>query len=241
MSSVSEMPNLLEIWKQLLPLNVIVEAGGLVDSNMLTPSELDSLGQTSDARRREFKAGRYYAKRALSKFGLRNVELPVGPDRLPAWPPGFVGSITHVQRSFAGQCAVAVARTSDVEAIGIDVEYDHGLHPRFWATILTPNELAQISKIPIAEREPETIRRWCIKEAIAKAVTESTEPDKIEIVVPLKQTTRYSFKSFSARTGVTLDPGRWRICSMRAQGLILATAVLAQQQFPIVCSKGMLG
>jgi hypothetical protein len=169
------------------------------------------------------------------------VELPVGPDRLPAWPYGFVGSITHVQRTFAGQCAVAVARMSDVQAIGIDVEYDRGLHPRFWPTILTPNELAQISKIPIAEREPETIRRWCIKEAIAKAVIEPIEPDKIEIVMPLKQTIRYGFKSFSARIGVTLDPQRWRICSMRAQGFVLATAVVAQQQFPTVCSKGMLG
>jgi 4'-phosphopantetheinyl transferase EntD len=171
----------LETWKTLLPPGIKVSGGALVrDAPALTSRERASVGAITSERQREFQSGRACAKRALSLYGVLDIDLPVGSDRSPIWPAGFIGSITHVRKNSEGFCAAAVARSDHFLALGIDVEYGAGLAAGVWPTILATSELDQIRKLPINEREVEVIRRWCAKEAMAKAARRSIDPLAVE-------------------------------------------------------------
>jgi enterobactin synthetase component D len=80
----------------------------------------DSLGSAVAKRKLEFAAGRYCAQEALGALAPDAAVTPVGisQDRSPAWPPGFVGSITHTH----GFASAAVARMGDALSVGIDSE-----------------------------------------------------------------------------------------------------------------------
>jgi 4'-phosphopantetheinyl transferase EntD len=174
---IAETTAFSDAWGSLLPAGVQIQAGKLsADVIQLTRAELASMGEMGAERKREFENGRTYAKRALAAFGAQHVELPIGCDRAPLWPKGFVGSITHVRKGFDGYCAVAVARSDDYSAIGIDVEYATGLAPAVWSTVLTAAELEQIYGLPAPERESDVIRRWCVKEATVKASRLNSHP-----------------------------------------------------------------
>lgn len=68
-------------------------------------------------REREYQAGRSCAHRLLSNLGCDH-QVGVNPDRSPAWPDGFVGSISHSDRwSWA-----AIARSDAFKSLGLDTE-----------------------------------------------------------------------------------------------------------------------
>jgi 4'-phosphopantetheinyl transferase EntD len=90
----------------------------------LFPEELADLGGAVESRLLEFRTARVCAREAMRRLGLLPVPILRGPNREPIWPSGVVGSITHCD----GFRAAAVARTSDVAAIGIDAE-PHDLLP----------------------------------------------------------------------------------------------------------------
>lgn len=71
-------------------------------------------------RQREFLAGRYCAARALAAAGFAGAAplLGIGPERLPLWPTGWCGSISH---SAAAALAVA-APEQHWRALGVDLE-----------------------------------------------------------------------------------------------------------------------
>lgn len=70
-------------------------------------------------RRIEFLAGRYCAQEALKKFGIETKSsLPVGQNRAPKWPDGYIGSITHTHN----YAAAVVAKSSEWQSIGLDSE-----------------------------------------------------------------------------------------------------------------------
>ena len=69
-------------------------------------------------RRAEFICGRLCAREALKLLEAPCLDIPMGADRSPIWPSGFVGSITHSEdMAFA-----AVARTEQAQSLGLDVE-----------------------------------------------------------------------------------------------------------------------
>lgn len=84
----------------------------------LVASEEALIVRAVEKRKREFRAGRHCAKRALEKSGVHNFPLLKAPSREPLWPESIVGSITHS----GDQCAAAVAKKTDCTSIGIDVE-----------------------------------------------------------------------------------------------------------------------
>ena len=48
-----------------------------------------------------FLAGRITAMFALEKIGIKNTSVPIGNNRMPIFPEGCVGSITHTcERAF---------------------------------------------------------------------------------------------------------------------------------------------
>lgn len=78
-----------------------------------------SFDNASEKRKREYRAGRLCAVRALDVAGCaRPGLLDPGPDRLPVWPLGWRGSISH-----STDCALAaVASSMDCLALGVDIE-----------------------------------------------------------------------------------------------------------------------
>jgi enterobactin synthetase component D len=112
--------------------------GELGDHGMSLPP---SISRASKKRQREFVAGRYCAARALQIAGYKSdVELPIGEDKLPNWPSGWTGSISHCKT-----ITIAVAgETSWHSSLGVDVEewMDTHVAKRVQSEIGLPSELA---------------------------------------------------------------------------------------------------
>ena len=103
----------------LLPPVVAVVVAAPADAEQpLLGDELHFVRNATDARRREFAAGRACARSALRRLGATEVAIPASDQRAPQWPAGVVGSITHC----AGFTAAAVALRRDVAMLGIDAE-----------------------------------------------------------------------------------------------------------------------
>jgi 4'-phosphopantetheinyl transferase EntD len=174
---------------------------------------------------RELESGRVYAKRALAMMGIKDVDLPIAPDRSPLWPAGIVGSLTHLTGRGAWQFAAAIARTTDLCAIGIDIEREVGLHPRLWNYILTQHELTRILAMPLHIRATEVQVAWCAKEALIKAVRKRIEPTDVDIE---RDPSSIDFVAIWRVPGPEKRPVEiWRGRIARSQGLILAAVARA--------------
>ena len=87
-------------------------------------------------RQAEFSTARVCARAALSRLGFAPEPLIPAPDRSPRWPAGAVGSITHTDTI----CAVAVARATKAETLGIDIEDASSLGDDLEHLVCTPAE-----------------------------------------------------------------------------------------------------
>jgi len=87
--------------------------------NDLSSPIFEFLKSASFNRRNQFLAGRYCAWQALIKKGCSGVTcLPIGKNRIPCWPSGWLGSISH-----SDNIAIAmVANKKTVDLLGIDVQ-----------------------------------------------------------------------------------------------------------------------
>jgi 4'-phosphopantetheinyl transferase EntD len=108
----------------------------------LYPEEEVFIIRAVTKRRREFTAGRLCARRALSLLGIENYPLLAGQDRLPVWPPGIVGSLSHCN----DYCGVAVARRDEIASVGFDVERAGPLKSPVIRMICTETESAWAEK-----------------------------------------------------------------------------------------------
>jgi 4'-phosphopantetheinyl transferase EntD len=115
---------------------VVVTASPEMWEAPLHPEEEVSVRRAVPKRRREFAAGRATARLALARLGIENFPLVMGPDRLPAWPEGIVGSISHC----SGFCGAAVARRQDIVSLGLDVEPAEPLEESLLPLIVTDRE-----------------------------------------------------------------------------------------------------
>ncbi|HRN87144.1 4'-phosphopantetheinyl transferase superfamily protein [Hyphomicrobium sp.] len=99
-------------------------------------------------RKQEYAAGRTCAHRALAALGGSPAPLLAGPDRVPIWPTGYVGSITHDDRS----AAAAAGRVTDgIRSIGIDLEPAEPLPADLHEMICRSEELAWLRRFPANE------------------------------------------------------------------------------------------
>lgn len=114
------------------------------------PAEEHLVARAVASRRREFATTRACAREALALLGgpaLAGVPpLPLlsGPAREPLWPPGIVGSLTHC----AGYRAAAVARATDLAALGIDAEPHAALPDGVLTQVASPAERAALDRLP---------------------------------------------------------------------------------------------
>lgn len=78
-----------------------------------------SVARSVPKRRAEYLAGRRVAVAALVEAGSAAGDLAIEPSRAPAWPQGFIGSITHA----VGIAAAVAVREGAVRGVGIDIEH----------------------------------------------------------------------------------------------------------------------
>ncbi|WP_229218599.1 4'-phosphopantetheinyl transferase family protein [Rugamonas brunnea] len=110
----------------------------------LPPPGLDAAAHRRGAQRRqaEHHLGRRCAARLLVQLGAADTTVGINADRSPRWPRHVVGSITHSRTLVA----VALARQSQVRAIGIDAE-----------PIVAAADLEAIEHLCLTPRERQTL------------------------------------------------------------------------------------
>lgn len=128
------------------------------------PSEAALVAQSGPGRREEFALGRWCARNALAQLGQPKRPILRTIDRAPAWPEGFVGSITHTQDYVAAIAAPARRFT----AIGIDAERCCSVTRDLWPDLFTDAERARLVTLGDQAGELATIM-FSAKEAYFKA------------------------------------------------------------------------
>lgn len=171
-----------------LPAHLSLSAGALSEAvPALTASEQASIAPMAPTRLAEFAQGRMHARSALARLGLATASIPVGRNRAPLWPAGFVGSISHVPSDAAtdqpGHVVAVAARISDCAGLGVDIERSARLRPEHWRTFLCARELAWLVGRPVAQRDSLAHSLWSAKEAAMKAVRQALDPQDVEIEV----------------------------------------------------------
>ena len=107
-----DAPRKVHDWLTSLPITASNKLCPRFDSHQ---PQVKQNGKTK--REQEFLLGRKCAESQLHALGeFSNIE--VNEDRSPAWPQGFVGSISHSDK----WVWASVARVTDLRSIGIDTE-----------------------------------------------------------------------------------------------------------------------
>jgi 4'-phosphopantetheinyl transferase EntD len=110
----------------------------------LWPDEKALLAKATEKRRRDFSAGRACARNSLQQMGIQGISLPADEKRMPLWPPGIIGSITHC----SDYCAAAVTRQAVYASLGIDAERDRSIDDRLMNYISLPEERTHLLSLP---------------------------------------------------------------------------------------------
>ncbi len=213
--------------RQILPPQAAAaETFGDAAGAMLFAAEEAALGGAGLSRYAEFSAGRACARAALAHLGLPPVPILPGPRGEPRWPDGVTGSITHC----TGYRACAVARSSQVAALGIDAEPDGPLPAGMLAAVATRAERAWLDERMSAAPQVRWDRLlFSAKEAAYKAWfpltgatpgfadVEMTEPENVRFTLHLLTPGREPTRPWPPRL-----EGGW----LAGRGLII-TAVAA--------------
>jgi 4'-phosphopantetheinyl transferase EntD len=109
-------------------------------------------------RRNEFVTGRRLARLALAQLGCATTALPCDVNRVPIWPAGFTGTISHTSTV----CVAHVGHTANFFGMGIDIEPDVPLADELVSLICRPDEDSCVYFYP-------PLLRFIAKEAFYKA------------------------------------------------------------------------
>lgn len=119
-----------------------------------------------ESRQREFATGRVIARRLLRRSGRPDGPLLRDQDRVPVWPQGIVGSVTHCE----GLCLVAIASTRVQRGIGLDVEPDEAVRDGVERLVCRGAEHDWVNAAGDAEARSRRVKLiFSIKEATYKA------------------------------------------------------------------------
>jgi len=129
--------------EELLPSGVVsAESWSDEPSAPLFSEERAYVSKAVESRAREFATARSLARHALGRLGVPATPIGRGSAGQPTWPSGTIGSITHC----AGYRAAAVARSTQLQTLGIDAEIDDALPPEVVASVLVAEEIDWIEK-----------------------------------------------------------------------------------------------
>lgn len=178
---------------------VALEVGGDYAADT---DELAAVANAVAQRRAEFVAGRACAHRALEALGCAYQPLPAGENRVPLWPAGFVGSISH-SRTLA---VAAVCRRGVLDAIGIDVHPAAPLEPELWPMIAAPGEQPLRGERGLAES-----LRFSCKEAAFKCWFTAGGDRLLEFRDVRLQVSDGDFVAWMPGPGPATLKGRWTL------------------------------
>ncbi len=132
------------MFSTLLPAHVqVTVAEDWMWNTPVSTEEEAVITRAVDKRRREFRAGRHAARKALAALDIVDYRLLPGKGREPRWPDGVVGAITHTGR----YCAVAVTDSGSAIGLGIDAEQNDALKDELRSMICTPVESEWVSRL----------------------------------------------------------------------------------------------
>lgn len=155
----------------LFPAEISASAGAIEDwTGELLPEERLSIGKAVESRRSEFATGRKLARQLLGECGHPNFPL-LREDRLPCWPGGIIGSITHTRNRSGSRslCVAAVGHASRFAGIGIDCEPDEPVDQGIERVVCRGDEHAWVGEGVGDERGRRCRVVFSIKEAVYKA------------------------------------------------------------------------
>jgi 4'-phosphopantetheinyl transferase EntD len=222
------------------------------DPDALPPEEQALIGRAVEKRRREFAAGRLLARsvlaearapvgRLLARSVLAEARAPVGPllpdaNRVPCWPAGIIGSITHCNTL----CAVAVAAADAWDGLGLDVEPALPLEPQLLPMITNDVERERLQGLPPELRPIGGRLAFCIKEAVYKAIYPTARVfldfHQVEILFEGDDGfVAYVLVPGAAPVGHQSIRGRFRV----AHGHIAAAVLLPQARLPQRVEAGL--
>jgi len=175
--------------RRLFDPSVEVLAGRPEDCvSELMPLERAFVEKAVASRQREFATGRVLARRLLAERGYRDFALLPDADRVPVWPVGIVGSISHTR----GLCAVGVAAERDHAGLGLDVEPAAAVRAGLERRVCTDRELGWLEAASVDRgEEPGVLCRvvFSAKEAVYKAFYPHTRTfwdfHAVEVVIDL--------------------------------------------------------
>ena len=130
-----------ELRKLASPCVKIICAPVADHTSQLFPSEQAAITKAVSSRRDDFSTGRLLARQALQQLDMGAVAIPPDDQRRPCWPDGVVGSISHS----SGVCVVALARTGECAAIGVDIERTTQVPQNILPSIAPPEEIERLS------------------------------------------------------------------------------------------------
>jgi 4'-phosphopantetheinyl transferase EntD len=187
-------------------------------ADTLLGAERDAVVRAVAKRIHEFAGGRACARAALTQLGFGATELPVGTDRAPRWPLGIAGSITHTD----GFCAAVVARTAQIQALGLDAEPAASVKPHLWRRICTTEELALLASQDEATALGTATLMFSAKEAFYKCQHALTAQwldfSDIRVSIESDHFTIWPTQSLQIAEHC---PGPWRGRYLREQGLVV--------------------
>jgi len=152
--------------KDLFP-DVIVTAEcnpQFTHDGMILPEEEVFVRRSVLKRRQDYIAGRIAARKALDYLGCPKTPLLVGANRVPLWPLGYIGSISHTDNF----CGAAVGYTNVVKSIGFDAECIQIIDPDCWPQLFTSEELEWIYSRPTQQWNTHATLIFSAKECFYK-------------------------------------------------------------------------
>lgn len=152
---------------QLLPPNTItIEASTAQMWNSgLLAEEAQSIKNACLKRKKEFTAGRNCSREALKHYGYYSFPVLSCPDRMPVFPSGLSGTITHTEN----YCAASIISKEEIISIGIDAEVNTPLDIDLRSYILLPDEQLMVLNFPTQSFNNWEKLIFSIKESFYKA------------------------------------------------------------------------
>jgi 4'-phosphopantetheinyl transferase EntD len=139
----------------------------------LVGSEFGLLDGAVPTRQREIIAGRVLARRAMAEIGHPELEVGQSLNGAPIWPSGLCGSIAHS----ASHAAVAIASTSQVRSVGIDIDDGRNLGDAK-SHIGQPDEIKALATHPLVSNDEDAVRLlFSAKEALFKCQSPVTKDE----------------------------------------------------------------
>lgn len=150
-----------------------------VDPSLIPPGFLPdeavytgSIRNAVHIRQVEFFLGRQCAALALRQSGSRCLQVFVNEDRSPAWPSGWVGSISHHSTANRIFAVAVVATAKNWKGIGVDCEAVLSLEvlSQVKKDIFTPYEQQYLAATNFQKRQLYATLIFSLKESFYKAV-----------------------------------------------------------------------